>query len=471
MARERLVPSDVRWVNFYDQPRFVADSVGATRDAIVIGVLLAALVLLAILRSWRLALVAVVAIPLAAAVVGLGLAATGQTVNLMTLAGIAAALGFIADNAIVVVENIHRHAEQGAEGGAAAERGLREILPALVGSSLSTTVILLPFAFLSGITGAFFRPLALTMGLALVCSFLLVLLAVPVGVMSLFGGPSSRRSGPWHARLDRVRRRVGGSKVAMLARRAATAAGRTYDALVRLLVNHGVVAALVAASLLVVAYFFYRGDRDTAPSFLGRLGACVDPQPARGTGDWRPRRADNPLWGRGTTATGACSVAESLFRESRPSREPSRCAPVGAAQRTPWEHPGRGATGRPEWSSVEERSRSVKHARWRRGISQESERELGRLAHPRRVPRGLKDKFHVHLGDPWHTRDLAPDLVHEQGTDPAPRRGEGHRDEHPDTVLGLLLSDVIDEAEVHDVGRNLGVVDRPELLPHLGLLE
>ena len=258
LARERLIPPDVRWVNFYDQPRFVADSVGGTRDAIAIGVLLAATVLLVFLRSGRLALIAVVTIPLAAAMVGLGLAATGQTINLMTLAGIAAALGLIADDAIVVVENIHRHAEQGAESGVAAERGLREILPALVGSSLSTTVILVPFAFLPGISGAFFRPLALTMGLALVCSFLLALLAVPV-VLSAIGSPGPRRSGPWRARLDPIRRRLGGAKLRALGQRAANVADRGYGAVVRLFLGRGYVAALTAAVLVVAAYLFYQG--------------------------------------------------------------------------------------------------------------------------------------------------------------------------------------------------------------------
>ena len=97
---------------------------------------------------------------------------TGQTINLMTLGGIAAAIGLVADDAIVVVENIARHAEERVSDNPA-RSGLAEVLPGLTGSSLSTIVIFFPFALLSGVSGAFFRPLALTMALALAVSYVL----------------------------------------------------------------------------------------------------------------------------------------------------------------------------------------------------------------------------------------------------------------------------------------------------------
>src|SRR5260370_42610406 len=102
--------------------------------------------------------------------------------------GVAAALGLIADDAIVVIENIHRHREEKASDDPA-ESGLREILPALAGSSLSTIVIFLPFSQLTGVVGAFFKPLALTMAIALLCSFCLAVFAVPVS-MALAGEPA-----------------------------------------------------------------------------------------------------------------------------------------------------------------------------------------------------------------------------------------------------------------------------------------
>ena len=108
-----LLPRGVEWSNFYDQAKFVSDSVRGARDAIVIGVVLAALVLLLFLRNWRFTLIAVAAIPITVAVVGLALGFAGQTINLMTLAGIAASLGLIAADAIGFIENLDTHDRPG----------------------------------------------------------------------------------------------------------------------------------------------------------------------------------------------------------------------------------------------------------------------------------------------------------------------------------------------------------------------
>jgi len=184
--RTDLLPAGVRWTTFYDQAEFVEQSILGVRDAIVIGVALAALVLLVFLRKWRLTLLSVAAIPLTVAVVLLLLGISGQTINLMTLGGIAAALGLIADDAIVVAESIAHHRDQGS--GDPVMTGLKSILPPLIGSSLSTIVIFAPFALLTGVTGAFFQPLALTMALALTVSFFLASLGVPAALRALGGG-------------------------------------------------------------------------------------------------------------------------------------------------------------------------------------------------------------------------------------------------------------------------------------------
>jgi CzcA family heavy metal efflux pump len=176
-GRPDLLPRDVRWTPFYDQAEFVTRSVHGVRDAIVIGVALAALVLFVFLRNLRLTIVAVAALPLTTAIVLLALGAARQTINLMTLGGIAASLGLIADDAIVVAESIQRRREEGATDPAG--DALRSLLPALIGSSLSTIVIFVPFSLLTGVTGAFFKPLALTMALALAVSFFVSALVVP----------------------------------------------------------------------------------------------------------------------------------------------------------------------------------------------------------------------------------------------------------------------------------------------------
>lgn len=227
----QLLPSDVRWTTFYDQARFVTDSVHGTRDAILIGIVLAALVLLVFLRSLRLALVAVAAIPLTVAIVGLALGIAGQTVNLMTLAGVAAAIGLVADDAIVVVEHIERHR--------AAARGLTDLLPAIVGSSLSTTVILLPFALLAGIVGAFFKPLALTMALALGTSFLVAALVVPVTI-GLVGAGKERAGAA--AAPERSSRFLSG-----------------YERLVAACIRHGRLTAAALGGCVVAMILLYRG--------------------------------------------------------------------------------------------------------------------------------------------------------------------------------------------------------------------
>jgi CzcA family heavy metal efflux pump len=254
-SRPDLLPKGVRWTTFYDQARYVSDSVAGVRDAILIGVALAALVLLIFLRSFRLTLVAVVALPVCVTIVGLGLGVFGQSINLMTLAGIAAALGLIADDAIVVIENIHRHREQRLSADPAGS-GLREILPALAGSSLSTIVIFIPFALLTGVAGAFFKPLALTMAIALGVSFCLAVFAVPMSV-SLLGEPDTQHS-------------EAGLMAALVARPwrwVSARADRACAAAVRFFLRHGVAAVVAVALLFAGSFLLYRSiGTDFLPS-------------------------------------------------------------------------------------------------------------------------------------------------------------------------------------------------------------
>ena len=203
-TRPELLPKGVRRTTFYDQAEYVHASVVGVRDAILLGVGLAVLVLLLYLRDWKLTAIAVATIPVTSAIVLLGLELTGQTINLMTLGGLAAAVGLVVDDAIVVVENIARHSEK-QEAQLAARAGLAEVLPPLTGSSLATIVIFLPFALLSGIAGAFFRPLALTIALALGVSYFLSGFAIPAFVdrlrLNLRHAP--RRRAPRPPRLAR----------------------------------------------------------------------------------------------------------------------------------------------------------------------------------------------------------------------------------------------------------------------------
>jgi CzcA family heavy metal efflux pump len=190
-------PADLRIRSWYDQSDLILDSAGALRNAIIIGAVLAALVLLVFLRNWRVTLAAVVAVPAVLAATTLVLWALGQSFNIMTLGGMAAAIGLIIDDAIVMIEHIERRiAETGAAARETIGRAVAEFMRPLAGSSAATTVIFLPLAFLTGVTGAFFKALSITMATALALSFLVAWWLAPVLVEQF----ALLRSAP--ARLD-----------------------------------------------------------------------------------------------------------------------------------------------------------------------------------------------------------------------------------------------------------------------------
>ncbi len=190
------LPADVKLVKWYDQSTLVTDSTGSVRDAILIGLVLAGLVLFAFLRSLRVTLVAMLVVPATLAITVLLLFVFGMTFNIMTLGGLAAAVGLVIDDVITMIEHLARRAgaatgatEDGAEDGPEGKRedkgnavlaAGREFLPPLTGSSTATLLVFLPLAFLSGVTGAFFKALSLTMAAALVISYGLTALAAPV---------------------------------------------------------------------------------------------------------------------------------------------------------------------------------------------------------------------------------------------------------------------------------------------------
>jgi CzcA family heavy metal efflux pump len=174
-------PADMQVKAWYDQSDLILDSASSLRNAIVIGVILAALVLLVFLRDWKVTLAAVVAVPVVLAATTLALKVMGQSFNIMTLGGMAAAIGLIIDDAIVMIEHIERRlSEDPDKGRPTIQRAVGEFLRPLVSSSAATIVIFLPLAFLSGVTGAFFKALSITMAVALTISFLVAWWLVPV---------------------------------------------------------------------------------------------------------------------------------------------------------------------------------------------------------------------------------------------------------------------------------------------------
>jgi CzcA family heavy metal efflux pump len=182
---QKNLPPGVHLTPFYDQSELVRESIASVRDAILIGLVLACIILFLFLRDWSSSLVAGLVIPVTVAVTILFLWIIGQSFNLMTLGGLAAAIGLVIDDAIVVVENIVVHRDSGQSRIAAVRSALNEITTPLVFSTLTPVVVFLPLISVAGVTGSFFRALALTMTAALLTSLALALTFTPALSLSL----------------------------------------------------------------------------------------------------------------------------------------------------------------------------------------------------------------------------------------------------------------------------------------------
>ena len=173
------LPAGVRIEPFYDQSELVRESILSVRDAILIGLVLACIILFLFLHDWTSSLVAGLVIPVTVAVTILFLRITGQSFNLMTLGGLAAAIGLVIDDAIVVVENIAVHREAGESRVASVRKAIHEITRPLVFSTITPVIVFLPLVSVTQVTGTFFRALAVTMTVALLTSLLLALTFTP----------------------------------------------------------------------------------------------------------------------------------------------------------------------------------------------------------------------------------------------------------------------------------------------------
>lgn len=233
-SEAKRLPADVSVTGWYDQSDLITSSVHGVRDAVVIGVALAALVLLLFLRDWRMTLIATLSVPLVLTITALVLWALGQSLNVMTLGGMAAAVGLIIDDAIVISEHIVRRLQErpaGSDTVARVDDAADEFTKPLAGSSLSTIVIHIPPAFLVGVFGAFFAALSLSMAASLVISFFVAWLVIPLLARRLL-----RNSKP--KPLGRIGR----------------AFERAYAALLTPLLHVPAVAVLVTVPVLLAGY-------------------------------------------------------------------------------------------------------------------------------------------------------------------------------------------------------------------------
>jgi multidrug efflux pump subunit AcrB len=175
----KSLPPGIEIRPFYDQSIIVSDSIRSVRDAILLGLILASIILVVFLRDWGTSVVAGLVIPVTIAVTFIALKLLGQSFNLMTLGGLAAAVGLVIDDAIVVVENIVIHRDSGQGRLQAIHSALQEITIPLLGSTVTPIVVFLPLISITGVTGTFFRALAVTMGVSLLASLALALTWTP----------------------------------------------------------------------------------------------------------------------------------------------------------------------------------------------------------------------------------------------------------------------------------------------------
>ncbi len=237
----KSLPAGVTVASFYDQSTVVESSIRSVRDAILIGLVLAAAILVWFLRDWGSSLVAGLVIPATIGVTCIALRLFGESFNLMTLGGLAAAVGLVIDDAIVVVENIVLHRQSGQNRAQAIESALREIRTPLIGSTITPIVVFLPLISITGVTGTFFRALAVTVGVALITSLILALTWTPA--LSYFLLRSRARSPKSH----------GAPETGFMGRLV-----KAYEKTLTLVLARPWILALFSIVLIAASYFCYR---------------------------------------------------------------------------------------------------------------------------------------------------------------------------------------------------------------------
>jgi multidrug efflux pump subunit AcrB len=173
------LPPGVHIEPFYDQSMIVRESISSVRDAVLLGIVLSSIVLVLFLRDWGTSLVAGLVIPVTLLITFIVLKISGQSFNLMTLGGLAAAVGLVIDDAIVVLENVVLHRDAGQDRYAAIQSALGELTVPLIGSTITPIVVFLPLIAITGVNGTFFRALAITMTVSLITSLFLALTWTP----------------------------------------------------------------------------------------------------------------------------------------------------------------------------------------------------------------------------------------------------------------------------------------------------
>ncbi|MGO9274510.1 MAG: efflux RND transporter permease subunit [Terriglobia bacterium] len=262
----RSLPRTVSLRAFYDQSEIVESSITSVRDAILIGLILASIILVVFLRDWGTSLVAGMVIPATLLVTLIALKLLGQSFNLMTLGGLAAAVGLVIDDAIVVVENIVLHRDAGEGRLQAIQSAVREITVPLVGSTVTPVVVFLPLVSMTGVEGTFFRALAVTMAVSLFTSLALALFWTPNLSLHLLRKEEHADRTPESAEIPEPapESAVPEEMRRLLAAEESTITGffariiRFYERWLRRALRHPVWLGALCAVLIVASFFCYK---------------------------------------------------------------------------------------------------------------------------------------------------------------------------------------------------------------------
>ena len=248
------LPPGIQVEPFYDQSEIVGESIKSARDAILIGLILASIIMVLFLRDWGASAVAALVIPVTVLVTFIALKVLGESFNLMTLGGLAAAVGLVIDDAIVVVENVALHRDAGQGPVDAIQSALREITAPLVGSTITPIVVFLPLIAITGVTGVFFRALAITISVSLLASLALALTWTPT--LSQYFLRKKEPAVPIDESLS--------EKDRLLAAEEAALSGRFrrvvdfYERCLRFALKRPAWLAMLGAVLVVISFFCYR---------------------------------------------------------------------------------------------------------------------------------------------------------------------------------------------------------------------
>jgi CzcA family heavy metal efflux pump len=274
----KTLPPGIRLEAYYDQSGLIRDSINSVRDAILIGLVLASIVIVLFLRDWGSSAVAAMVIPITILITFIVLKVMGESFNLMTLGGLAAAVGLVIDDAIVVIENIVLHRDLGYGRFQAISSALREVTAPLIGSTVTPVVVFLPLVAIHGVYGTFFRALAVTMGVSLFTSLGLALTWTP-NLSQYFVRRTSEyqldeaSAADWTQR-ERLERMIEAEESSYGKRFHAVV--NFYERWLRRALQRPLLLAGFSVALIVAAYFCYRGlGSDLLPS-MDEGGFIVD---------------------------------------------------------------------------------------------------------------------------------------------------------------------------------------------------